>query len=110
MMTKSTNILRFGVILAGVFFALLFVVSATAPEAHAAIVLDATSISLLTQTFSATNNLVGTVQARINAGGFTPTQSAAISATLGGIGQILASISNMLGSISLPNTGEPPQF
>lgn len=109
-MTKSTNVLRFGLASAGVVLALLFVVSATTHEAHAALVLDATSVSLLSQTLSATNNLVGTVQAKINAGAFTPTQSVAISATLGGIGQILANISAMIGSIGLPNTGEPPQF
>lgn len=110
-MIKSTkNILRFGLVSAGVILALAFVVLAPAHEARAALVLDATSVSLLTQTLSATNSLVGTVQAKINAGAFTPAQSVALSATLGNIGQILANISSMLGSVGLPNTGEPPQF
>ncbi len=106
-MTKN-NISRIGLTSVGVLMAVVFLFSTTVNKAHAAIVLDPTTSSMLSQTLSATGNLTGTVQADINAGAFTPFQSTIISATLGGIGNVLANISSMIGGIGLPNTGELP--
>ena len=107
-MTKIINIQRVGLISVGVLLSLVFVVSATANTAHAALVLDPTTTSMLANTLSATGNLLNTVQADINAGVFTPTQSTAISAVLGGISNTLANISSMIGGVGFPNTGYPP--
>ncbi len=107
-MTTHNNISRIGLTSVGILMAVVFVFSATANKAHAAIVLDPTTSSMLSHTLSATGNLTNTVQANINAGAFTPFQSTVISTTLGGIGNILATISSMIGGIGLPNTGELP--
>lgn len=104
-MTKTLHVSRIGFLSVGVFIALLLVSSATPFKAHAALVLDPTTTSMLTTTLSATQNVMNTVQTDINLGMFTPNQSVALSATLGGIGNILANISSMIGGIGFPNTG-----
>jgi len=104
-MTKATRASRIGFSTVGIFLALFLVLSVAAPTAHAALVLDATTTGILSSVVSATQVLINTVQTDINIGMFTPSQSLALSATLGNIGGILANISSMLGGVSFPNTG-----
>lgn len=107
-MKKIFGISRNNLMFAGVFLALMLVTSATAPKAHAALVLDPPTASLLSSTLSATGNLMSAVQNKINAGDFSASQSIIMSEILGGIGNTMANISAMIGGIGLPNTGEAP--
>ena len=107
-MTKKINALRVCLVSAGVLFAFVFALSVNTNTAHAALVLDPTTTSMLTNTLSATRNLMNTVQADINAGAFSPAQSTAISSILGGIGTILGNISSMISGVTLPSAGYPP--
>lgn len=108
-MTKKMTLSRITFISVGMFLALILIVPATTQKAHAA-ELDATTTSMLVNVISATQNLMNTIQVKINADAFTPAQSVALSATLGAIGNILVNISSMIGGIVLPNTGELPEF
>lgn len=107
-MTKKLNVLRIGFISGGVLLALFIVSPVATQKAHAALVLDPVATTMLSDTLSVTRNLMGTVQFDINTGAFTPYQSTVISATIGGIGSILANISNMIGGIGFPDAGYSP--
>ena len=107
-MNNTIHASRIGYLSVGVFLAFLLIVSVAPHNAHAAIVLDSTTNTMLSTTLSATQNLMTTVQADINANMFSSGQSVALSATLGGIGNVLANISAMIGGIGFPNTGYSP--
>jgi len=108
-MTKKINSSNVSILAVGALLAFLFVSSgAVAPQAHAAVSLDATTTIMLSGVLVATGNLTNAVQSQINAGAFTPAQSTVISAILGNIGRILVNISSMIGGITLPSTGELP--
>lgn len=102
------NISRASAIVAATLFALIVVVSATTSQAHAQVVLNPTTTSMLVTTISATGNLIGTIQNDINAGDFSTAQSTALSGTLGGISSVLASINSIIGGVAFPNTGFAP--
>jgi hypothetical protein len=112
-MIKKINILRIGLMSAGIFFALVAVVSVNTNKAHAAVVLDPTSTYMLVNVISATGGVMNSVQSGINTGNFNPAESAGLSVTLGGISNVLAVIRSMIGSsavlgASFPNAGFPP--
>jgi hypothetical protein len=112
-MIKKINVSRIGFLSAGIFLAFIAVVSVNTNKAHAALVLDPTSKSMLVNVISTTGNVMTSVQSGINTGNFNPAESAGLSVTLGGIGNVLAVIRSMLGSsavlgASFPNTGFPP--
>ncbi len=106
-MTKKSNMFRVGALSAAALFTLVIAVSVTTSKAHAQVVLNPTTTSMLVSTISATGNLMSTVQTDINQGAFTTGQSVALSATLGGIGSVLANISSIIG-VGFPNTGFAP--
>jgi len=99
---------RVGVISAIALLTLVVAVSVTTSKAHAQVVLDSTTTTMLVSVISATGNLVTTVQADINANAFTPSQSVALSGTLGGISTVLANISTIIGGATFPSTGFAP--
>jgi hypothetical protein len=107
-MIKTINVWHVGLVSAGALLVLISVLSVTTNTAHAALVLDSTTTSMLANTLSAARNLMNTVQTDINVGAFTPAQSTTISASLGSIGNVLVSIDSIMGGIGLPNTGYPP--
>ncbi len=107
-MTKKISVSGVGLVSIGILLGLIFVVSATPSKAHAQLVLDPSTTSLLTSTISATGNLVSTVQSDINAGAFNQSQSLALSGTLGGIAGVLSNISSIISGVGFPNTGFPP--
>ena len=99
---------RVGVISATALFTLVVAVSVTTNKAHAQVVLDPTTTSMLASTLSATGNLMSAIQTDINQGAFTTNQSVALSATLGGISNTLGYINSIVGVTVFPNTGFAP--